>query len=59
MNRVVVPARQATWAGGIDSSGLLKSLKIPALLDTHKESPYTGNIFSLTTVSYLPFIISK
>jgi hypothetical protein len=35
MNRVVVPARQATKAGGIDSFelilGLLKSLKIPAL----------------------------
>ncbi len=33
-NRVVVPARQATWAGGIDPLksmlGLLKSLKIQA-----------------------------
>jgi hypothetical protein len=31
---VVVPVRQAVWAGGIDSvesiSGLLKSLKIPS-----------------------------
>jgi hypothetical protein len=34
-NRVVAQARQATWAGGIDSLelilGLLKSLKIRAL----------------------------
>jgi hypothetical protein len=34
MNRVVVPARQATWSGGIDSLesilGLLKCLKIRA-----------------------------
>ncbi len=33
--RVVVPARQATYAGGIDSfeliPGLLKSLKMPSL----------------------------
>ncbi len=37
-NRVVVPARQATQAGGIDTlesiPGLHKSLKIPAL-DTY------------------------
>jgi hypothetical protein len=34
--RVIVPARQATWAGGIDSlesiSGLLKSSNIRALI---------------------------
>ena len=35
MNRVIIPARQATYAGGIDSFAsilaLLKSLKILAL----------------------------
>jgi hypothetical protein len=51
MNRVIVPAHQATWAGGLYSldrfKGLLKNLKIRALfLLQTRDFPYANDMWT-------------